>query len=127
MQLQAAVGAIHVDVGGAVLGVGGLGQLVAGRDTDDQIAGAGPQRAADEAAALRPPCVRRLGIQFVGDQLRDPFLEALPLVGEREVVGVGANAQLPLGPPALLPTKNMIRTARRRAGGRSWRRLLGQP
>ena len=66
------------------------------RHARDQVAEAGLQRIADEATPLRPPGVGDGRTELAGEQRHDPVLEAFaPLVGEGEVVGIGADPQLP--------------------------------
>jgi hypothetical protein len=86
----------HRDVARAVVGAGGQGQLVRGRDARHHVAPPGVQGVADEAAALRPPCVLHRRAELGRDQPHDPVLEALlAAVRERQVVGIGADPQHP--------------------------------
>ena len=81
-------------VGRTVIGVGVLHALGAGGRADDEVAQARAEGVADESGTLRQPVIADLDLEFVGDDLRDPVLEAVLLaVGERHVARVAADAQ----------------------------------
>ncbi len=89
---EPAVGAIHERVAAAVVGLRRRHALEAGGHTDEHVARAGAERVPDVAAPLRPPRVLELRVHLACDELGDAILEPLlPLVGEREVVRVGAD------------------------------------
>ena len=81
-------------IGGAVIGIGSLNQIVALRKAHDDIATMGPERHPDEAGRLREIHVVQLLVQLLGEQFGELVLESLALlVGERQIVRVGADAQ----------------------------------
>ena len=81
-------------IGGAVIGIGALNQVVALREAHDDVATMGPKRHPDEAGRLREVHVVQLLVQLLGEQFGELVLEALALfVGERQIVRIGADAQ----------------------------------
>ena len=81
-------------IGGAVIGIGALNQVVALRKAHDDVATMGPERHPDEAGRLREVHVVQLLVQLLGEQFGELVLESLALlVGERQIVRIGADAQ----------------------------------
>src|SRR6266496_1728928 len=81
-------------IGGAVIGIGTLNQVVALREAHDDVATMGPKRHPDEAGRLREVHIVQLLVQLLGEQFGKLILESLALfVGERQVMRIGANAQ----------------------------------
>ena len=81
-------------IGGAVIGIGALNQVVALREAHDDVATMGAKRHPDEAGRLREVHVVQLLVQLLGEQFGELVLESLALVvGERQIVRIGADAQ----------------------------------
>ncbi len=86
------------DVAGSVVRLRGAHQVVVGRHADHDVAAAffqrGVHRVADETAALTPPDVEGRGAEVLRQERRDLVFESVePLVGQRHVLGIGADAE----------------------------------
>src|SRR5438067_1385056 len=79
LDAEVAVAARDEDVRGAVVGLGGPGQLEIAGNADDHVAVAGLQGVAHEAAPLRPPRVLDFLAEVARHKIRDGVLETLSL------------------------------------------------
>ena len=85
----------------AVMGACGERTLEPLRHADQHVAHARTERFANEVALHRMPCVRAAGSEIARDQLGDAILESAAVaVRVREVIGIGAHAQLFADRPA---------------------------
>lgn len=92
---EVSIGARHEHVARPVVGARDVREVEADRLAHDDVAGAGVQRVADEAAPLGQPRGAHGDAEVGGDERRQRVLEALAaLVAVRQVVGIGAHAQL---------------------------------
>src|SRR5689334_666641 len=94
MQAIFAVGTSNKHVCRAVVGAGGLDHVHPGGDSHHDVALAGLERIADEAAPLRPPSVGYALAKLARDELGEPVFEALALaIGEGEIVRISADTK----------------------------------
>src|SRR3954451_19039839 len=88
-------GATYEYIAGAIIRRCGPQRRQPGDRPGNQVAQLSVEGIADEAAALRPPCVTQFCVEIAGDQLDNLVFETVAaLVREREVVRVGADPQL---------------------------------
>jgi hypothetical protein len=96
-RLDVEVTVLPVDehVGGAVVWHRSENPVCTVRDAHHNVACMRTERAADEAATLGMPGVPHGGAQLSRDESGEPILETfLPLIRERQVVGIGADPEL---------------------------------
>ncbi len=89
---------IHEDIGGPVIGFGGLNEIVSCRHADHDVTScllqSGIHRVSDESLALSPPDIAQRCAELFGDKVRDLVLESFEIpVGERHVFRIGADAE----------------------------------
>src|SRR5262249_27153449 len=84
----------HKRIGGPIVGIGALHQVIALRKPGDDVATMRTERVAHEADRLRIPRVCELPVELLRQKLAELVLESLALVvGERQVMRIGADAQ----------------------------------